>query len=519
MVDKVHKVLVTTSGLGSRLGNLTTYTNKSLVRVGAKPAISYIIEQYPENTEFVVTLGHFGEHVRGLLELLYPSRDITYVEVENFSGKGSSLGWSMLCAQDHLQCPFIFHTCDSILQNNPPPPEQNWVGVSDVKDSFQYRTVKVLNNQVVSFQEKGEINYDYAYIGVCGIKDYESFWNSLKNIYDSDPENSSLSDCHALQKMITDGSKFTFAECDWYDIGNINDLRKTREKIGEDICVLDKEEENTYIFEDSVVKFFYDPEKVAQRVHRANLLDPLTPAIMGSCDNFYRYEFAQGKPFSENTKLSTFKQFLNWASLNLWKLDGENIKEVCEKFYFDKTEGRIHQFLESYEESPLPINGLECPPILEQIEKIDKDWMCEGVSSHFHGDFILDNIIYDVDKFKLIDWRHNFGDNALEYGDLYYDLSKLNHSLSFNHALVNQDCYTIDFSDDNITVDILRKNTLVEFQKAFEEFVEENGWDLKKIKILTSLIWINMSPLHEYPLNIFLFYFGKYNLWRNINEQ
>ena len=42
-----YKVLLTTSGLGSRLGNLTKFTNKSLVRVGDKPAISHIIESYP----------------------------------------------------------------------------------------------------------------------------------------------------------------------------------------------------------------------------------------------------------------------------------------------------------------------------------------------------------------------------------------------------------------------------------------------------------------------------------------
>ena len=40
-------VLITTSGTGNRLGNLTKFTNKSLVRVGEKPSISYIIESYP----------------------------------------------------------------------------------------------------------------------------------------------------------------------------------------------------------------------------------------------------------------------------------------------------------------------------------------------------------------------------------------------------------------------------------------------------------------------------------------
>ena len=30
-----HKVLITTSGIGSRLGKITNYTNKCLVRVGS----------------------------------------------------------------------------------------------------------------------------------------------------------------------------------------------------------------------------------------------------------------------------------------------------------------------------------------------------------------------------------------------------------------------------------------------------------------------------------------------------
>ena len=43
-----YKVLLTTSGLGSRLGNLTKFTNKSLVRIGDKPTISHKINDLPE---------------------------------------------------------------------------------------------------------------------------------------------------------------------------------------------------------------------------------------------------------------------------------------------------------------------------------------------------------------------------------------------------------------------------------------------------------------------------------------
>ena len=83
------KVLVTTSGIGSRLGELTDYTNKSLIRVGDKPAISHIIENYPEDTDFVITLGYYAQHVKQFLEIAYPSRTFYFVEVDNYNDTGS----------------------------------------------------------------------------------------------------------------------------------------------------------------------------------------------------------------------------------------------------------------------------------------------------------------------------------------------------------------------------------------------------------------------------------------------
>ena len=65
-------VLITTSGVGSRLGNLTRFTNKSLIVVGSKPVLAQIIEKYPTDTNFVITLGFFGNHVKEFLSLCYP---------------------------------------------------------------------------------------------------------------------------------------------------------------------------------------------------------------------------------------------------------------------------------------------------------------------------------------------------------------------------------------------------------------------------------------------------------------
>ena len=71
---------------------------------------------------------------------------------------------------------------------------------------------------------------------------------------------------------------------------------------------------------------------------------------------------------------------------------------------------------------------------------------------------------------------------------------------------------------DNISCEIMCSSRLMKCQEIFHKFIVDNNLDLKKVKVLTSLVWINMSPLHEYPFNKFLFNFGKYNLFCNLGD-
>ena len=115
-----------------------------------------------------------------------------------------------------------------------------------------------------------------------------------------------------------------------------------------------------------------------------------------------------------------------------------------------------------------------------------------------------------------MDWRQNFGGD-LYNGDKYYDLAKLRHNIIFNHENISNNLFTKEIKDNEVIIDLKCNYTLINQLKDFDKFVLENNMDLQKIKILTAIIWLNMSPLHEYPLNEFLFYFGKYNLYLEIN--
>ena len=504
-----YKVLITTSGVGSRLGNLTSFTNKCLVRVGDKPAISHIIESYSETTKFVITLGHYGSYVKQFLELTYPDHDFTFVKVDKYEGKGSSLGYSIKKAKSHLQCPFIFHASDTILTSKDkiPPPNTNWCAGAYKKESSQYRTLRVNKDQVAHINEKGEINYDFSYIGLCGIKDYFLFWHWLETL----PNKSSLSDVHVINKMLN-SIDFKFVKINkWLDIGNTSELRKTRQYFGSEIEVLDKQNESIYFFKDFVIKFFSDSNVSKNRVTRALDLYPLVPKIIDHTNNFYKYKKVEGKLFSKSVNEKSFIKFLEWADSNLWiKKTKSNFNKDCSKFYVDKSLSRISQYLENHKD-PSNVNNENLPPINTLFNQLNLDNLCNGIPSQFHGDFILDNIIETSKGFSLIDWRQDFAGD-LEIGDLYYDLAKLNHNLTVNHGIIEQGLY--NHTSDNCY--ILCNSTLLNCKNLLHKFILDKGYDLNKVKILSSIIWLNMSPLHEYPFNEFLFNFGKYNLYKNL---
>jgi NDP-sugar pyrophosphorylase family protein len=512
------KVLLTASGTGSRLGNLTKFTNKSLVRVGNKPAISYIIERYPENVEMVVTIGYFGDHVKEFLELSFPNRKFDFVHVDKFEGEGSSLGYSMLKAKEYLQCPFVFHACDTIvLDDFEISVKNNWCGGFKLNESENYRSFNIIGNTIKKFNEKGENKFDYVYIGVCGIFDYDDFWKRLNLIYNENPNFNELSDVHVIQSMIY-SKKFESKEFkNWYDIGNIDSLNKAREKFKSNFSVLDKDNESIFFQNGQVIKFFSDENIVNKRVKRSEILKNVVPVIKKFNKHFYVYDYVEGDLFSRVVDENNFKEFLNWCKINLWMNKNIDIVEYCKNFYFDKTFERIRQFEKKNNilDTENLINGIHVPKIYEMIELIDMNWFCNNQCSVFHGDLILDNVIKTKDGFKLIDWRQDFG-GRIDIGDMYYDLGKLNHNLVFNHDIVNDGHFKINIDVDKIFCDIHVSYNLMQFRKILQDFVNSFGFDMRKVNIMTSLIWINMAPLHEYPLDMFLFYFGKINLWKNL---
>ena len=152
------KIFIPTAGIGQRLKNLTTNLNKSLVTIGSKPAISHIIDMFPNHSEFVIAIGFQGEQVKDYLKLAYPKKKIKFVKIKKFKGFGSGLTRTLLESKKYLQEPFYFISCDTIIKGKIPTSNNNWIGVSRSKPSKSYRRVALKKNNVIQIFNKNHFS-------------------------------------------------------------------------------------------------------------------------------------------------------------------------------------------------------------------------------------------------------------------------------------------------------------------------------------------------------------------------
>ena len=60
---------------------------------------------------------------------------------------------------------------------------------------------------------------------------------------------------------------------------------------------------------------------------------------------------------------------------------------------------------------------------------------------------------------------------------------------------------------------VLLRKILLKFQSNLFSFIKDNNFDLYKVKLLTSLIYLNISKFYDNPYSELLFYHGKYQLY------
>lgn len=499
-IEAEHKtpaVLILAAGLGTRLKNLTKNINKAMIPVANRAIISHIIEKFPTNYDIVVATGYKGEALEDYCKIAHPEYNFTFVKIDEFQGDNTGPGYSARQCKDLLQRPFYFTVADCLIDGKVPHLDGNWLGVHPTSYPEKYATLETnKEGTITNFANKDINGYDNAFIGLASIWDYETFWKELGE----------SSEIVAAFKNPSVYPSFKAKELKWLDTGNLDDLERAREHFGDEPLSLAKNTgEITYKVGDKFVKFNPDVKVVRNKTERAEQLNKLIPPDYQSINNFMSYKWEKGSTLYSYGSQHLYVDFLKVLKANISKcIHYTGGKYLFENFYAEKTKKRVLAFTDrfglDYLNQPFTINDKPYDTLYNIYNKISvEEFYDNPMYSLFHGDLQFDNIIFNAleQKYTYIDWRESFG-GSTQGGDLYYDLAKLYGGSIIPYDLMKEeDSIRLYEGSTSVKYDYYISGDLIEFRKVYERWIVDNGFSLDKVKKITGLIFLNMSPLHD----------------------
>ena len=518
MKTKKKVVCILTAGKGSRMGPLGTVLNKSLFVYKKKAIITHIIDKFSKkNTKFIIGIGFNGDQVKSFLKISHPENDFTFVKIKKYQGEGSGPGYSLFCCRKYLQQPFYFISCDTIINNKiPSNVKDNWLGVNkfNIKQNSKYCNLDIHRNKVKGIIDKKQVSKKNfrQFIGLCFIKNFKTFWKSFSNTKYIKKE---IQISNGLEKLVLN-DKVIKKSFDWLDLGNLESYKQAILKY--ERYDFSKSNECIYFYKNRIIKFFEDSLIIKNRIKKIKNKHNIFPIIDKKSKNFYSYKFLKGEIFYKNLNEENFLNFLRFSQKRLWikknKYPPKIFQKICTIFYKYKTLDRLKNFKKKYPflEENKKINNKTYPNMVKLLSKIKWSYITKGIQSFIHGDLQFDNVIYDKDKkiFKLIDWRQDFA-KSIDVGDLYYDLAKIYGGMLIDYSKIKQNKFQYFENKKYFKYRLPNIKKFKNYEKIFFNMLKKNNYDEKKVKILTGIIFLNMSPLHHYPFDKIL-----YNLARKI---
>ena len=499
-------VLILAAGKGTRLGKLTDHINKALIPLNNKAVISHLIEKFPKYYDIVIATGYKSESVKDYLALAHPDRKFTFIDIKDYESSASGPGVSALACKEHLQRPFYWVTVDCLFEGNAPALSSNWIGLHQTAFPEKYSTAKLdSKNNVTAFVNKNPDGFENGFIGIASIFDYDVFWTELEN-------NIQHGEIVSAFDTPTAYPALKGKQLQWHDMGNLDDLERAKQYYKDNPISLYKETgEITYNVNEKFLKFFADSAMVDKKTERALALQGLVPPTFERRGNFYSYKWIPGQTAYLSPK--RWNLFLHRLDSNIKESETFNNFEAIRDFYINKTGKRVEMFSSKYGvnylEDTFTINGRECKPLSKHLQVIEDHLKDSPLYVNFHGDLQFDNIICAEDgNDYYIDWRDSFAE-LTQGGDIYYDLSKLYGGLLMNYNSAKDDkMISVEETGNTVTLDSNLESELVQFRYQYESWIKERGYDFEYMKLITSLIFLSMSPLHSDKFNKFAFFYG-----------
>lgn len=119
MTKETLKVIIPMAGFGTRLRPHTWSKPKTLMRIGAKTVLDYVLDMLktlpePENIELVFIVGYLGDQFKPYMDEHYPDLKVHYVEQPEMRGQSHAI----YLARDVLSGPMLMVFADTLIESN-----------------------------------------------------------------------------------------------------------------------------------------------------------------------------------------------------------------------------------------------------------------------------------------------------------------------------------------------------------------------------------------------------------------
>ena len=489
------EVLISTAGIGSRMKKISSSLHKGLLPYQDKPILYHLIASIPDHLRIGLILGYKSDQIRDFIELVFPERDFTFIQVDDWTSKDSGTSPSLKSAQDFVESEFWYFPCDGVYSNmdflEQSPGEDVFV-VSEVDSSKtdHYLTFDIYENRIQKtyFKQPGRENV-FAFTGAMRIADKSIFFRKLD---DTD----SVEFVSVIENgALTDLSKY------WVDLGNVESYGEATREVVFDFS---KPDEFVYQLDGKILKWWADPSIAEMKLTKPHLKPIAFPKDVISQGQFLRYDLETGSPLYEEIDPEKFEHFLDWLEAEVWTPVSINIATNVRDFYKVKTLDRIEKLgsrklTTAY--NPKYVNGVKVRNWEYYLGNINWSLLLnERRATFIHGDLQFDNVIFDSlrQKFTLIDWRHDFA-GLRAYGDIYYDFAKMLGGIHLNYQLIKNGNLDFECINERVEITIPSASRETELASILYNRALSMNLDLDKIRLLVPLIYWNMAPLHNEP--------------------
>jgi len=494
-------VVIPTAGLGSRMGELTQFLNKALLPYKGKPVLAHIIDQFPNDTNFIIPVGYKSDQIIDFCALVYPEKNIEFVHIPNYTESFTGPGYTIKQCLDNINGSFYYIPCDTYFNEGLPlehDEDTYYVKKVDTNMNYHYTTFNVDNGRLVDykFKEYTPDNY-YAFTGVMYIKDHIAFKNRLLSL--SGPEiiytielNSNVNHLYS-----------------WIDFGNLEEYKAACNKSQK--YDFTKTDEITYLCNNKVVKY-WKADNIAHKKfvkHKTNI--EVYPSNTKQLNNWLCYDYFEGDTLYNHNNYASFPLLMQWLDNKVWIKSQVDLRADAHDFYKVKTLDRVYKFVNKHKNLPTPthVNDVPVKDYRYYLGNINWEMLYSDLlAGYTHGDLQFDNLIISTDKtFRVIDWRHEFGTNV-EYGDIYYDLAKLYGGFIIDYSKIKQNSFEVREQDSKIYLDIPNINDYNFYTSQLINYIRYKRYNEYKVRLLVPIIFWNMAPLHHEPFDKFLWYLG-----------